>query len=110
MTPPAATGWSTSKEVGQSVSEQFAHEGAPNGESTQSDVVDPAVETDDLSASDVVASGAEDTAADADETVTGETNADEAVPPPVPVDGVAGHQRDEPGGGEPASQGSGDPV
>ena len=35
------------------MSEQFAHEGAPNGESTESDVVDPAVETDDLSASDV---------------------------------------------------------
>lgn len=29
------------------MSEQFAHEGAPNGESTESDVVDPAVETDE---------------------------------------------------------------
>jgi transcription antitermination factor NusG len=65
MTPPAATGWSTSKEVGQSVSEQFAHEGAPNGESTETDVVDPTVETDEVSASDVE-SGAGDTAAEAD--------------------------------------------
>src|SRR6476619_3414977 len=63
MSPPTRTGWSTNMEVGQSVSEQFAHEGAPNGESTESDVVDPAVETDDLPASDVE-SGAGDTQSD----------------------------------------------
>lgn len=47
------------------MSEQFAHEGAPNGESTETDVVDPTVETDEVSASDVE-SGAGDTAAEAD--------------------------------------------
>ena len=45
------------------MSEQFAHEGAPNGESTESDVVDPAVESDDLLVSDVE-SGAGDTDSD----------------------------------------------
>jgi transcriptional antiterminator NusG len=82
MSPPARTGWSTNMEVGQSVSEQFAHEGAPNGESTESDVVDPAVETDDLSASDV-------------ESGAGDTDSDENA------------QSDD---AEPVAQGSGDPV
>jgi transcriptional antiterminator NusG len=45
---------SKSKEVGHSVSEQFAHEGAPNGESTESEVLDPTVESGDVSASDVL--------------------------------------------------------
>ncbi|WP_460625529.1 transcription termination/antitermination protein NusG [Intrasporangium mesophilum] len=49
---PAAA--SKSKEVGHSVSEQFAHEGAPNGESTESEVLDPTVESGDVSASDVL--------------------------------------------------------
>src|SRR6476661_6059811 len=84
MSPPARTGWSTNMEVGQSVSEQFAHEGAPNGESTESDVVDPAVETDDLSASDVE-SGAGGADSESDE----DAQSDDA---------------------EPVAQGSGDPV
>src|SRR5690348_17336524 len=104
MTPPAATGWSTSKEVGQSVSEQFAHEGAPNGESTETDVVDPTVEADEVSASDL-ASGAGDTASADDEGLeagefadSGESDAsDEAVD----ADGT---------GEQPAAEGSGDPV
>ncbi|GAA2033071.1 transcription termination/antitermination protein NusG [Terrabacter terrae] len=74
------------------MSEQFAHEGAPNGESTENDVVDPAVETDELSASDVE-SGAEDTHSDSDSDVA----SDEAG---VDADGAA----------EPAVEGSGDPV
>ncbi|GAB3048001.1 hypothetical protein GCM10027053_02530 [Intrasporangium mesophilum] len=36
------------------MSEQFAHEGAPNGESTESEVLDPTVESGDVSASDVL--------------------------------------------------------
>ena len=44
---------SKSKEVGHSVSEQFAREGAPNGESTESEVVDLTVETGHASAPDV---------------------------------------------------------
>lgn len=35
------------------MSEQFAHEGAPNGESTESEVLDPTVGSGDVSASDV---------------------------------------------------------
>jgi transcriptional antiterminator NusG len=54
------------------VSEQFAHEGAPNGESTENDVVDPTVESDDLSASDVA--GAEDTEVDADIAATNDVD------------------------------------
>jgi len=76
------------------VSEQFAHEGAPNGESTENDVVDPAVETDELSASDVE-SGAEDSFADSDSEVAVES--DEAG------DGAEG-------AAEPVAEGSGDPV
>jgi len=86
-------------EVGQSVSEQFAHEGAPNGESTESDVVDPAVETDDLPASDVE-SGAGDTDSDVSDdqeagAVSAESESDEDA------------QSDD---AEPVAQGSGDPV
>ncbi|WP_374970342.1 transcription termination/antitermination protein NusG [Terrabacter sp. BE26] len=82
------------------MSEQFAHEGAPNGESTENDVVDPAVETDELSASDVE-SGAEDTRADSD------SHSDEG--------GVA-VESDEAGAAgdddavEPVAEGNGDPV
>ena len=54
------------------MSEQFAHEGVRNGESTENDVVDPTVESDDLSASDVA--GAEDTEVDAE--VEAEVDAD----------------------------------
>jgi transcription termination/antitermination protein NusG len=103
MSPPAVTGWSTSKEVGQSVSEQFAHEGAPNGESTESDVVDPAVETDELPASDVE-SGAEDDATDADSV----DSADESEAAEHDEDAVSDESDDS--DDEPAAQGSGDPV
>src|SRR6476619_3611284 len=99
MSPPTRTGWSTNMEVGQSVSEQFAHEGAPNGEGTESDVVDPAVETDDLPASDVE-SGAGDTDSDVSDdleagAVSAESESDEDA------------QSDD---AEPVAQGSGDPV
>ena len=81
------------------MSEQFAHEGAPNGESTESDVVDPAVETDDLPASDVE-SGAGDTDSDVSDdleagAVSAESESDEDA------------QSDD---AEPVAQGSGDPV
>ena len=80
------------------MSEQFAHEGAPNGESTESDVVDPAVETDELSASDVE-SGAKDSAADSDS----DTDS---------VDGLVSDESgdDEDDDAEQVAQGSGDPV
>src|SRR6476469_1071314 len=100
MTPPARTGWSTNMEVGQSVSEQFAHEGAPNGESTESDVVDPAVETDDLSASDV-------------ESVAGDTDSDvsDDLEPHAESDESEESDEDaETDAAEPVAQGSGDPV
>jgi len=76
------------------VSEQFAHEGAPNGESTETDVVDPTVEADEVSASDVE-SGAGDTGAEADAAEAGEDGEDGEVT----VEGEA-----------PAAEGSGDPV
>ena len=85
------------------MSEQFAHEGAPNGESTESDVVDPAVETVELSASDVE-SDAKDSAADSD----ADSDTDS-------VDGLVSAADDESGDEddddvEPVAQGSGDPV
>jgi transcription termination/antitermination protein NusG len=85
------------------VSEQFAHEGAPNGESTESDVVDPAVETDELPASDVE-SGAEDDATDADSV----DSADESEAAEHDEDAVSDESDDS--DDEPAAQGSGDPV
>lgn len=89
------------------MSEQFAHEGAPNGESTESDVVDPAVETVELSASDVE-SDAKDSAADADADADSDSDADS-------VDGLVSAADDESGDEddddvEPVAQGSGDPV
>jgi len=84
------------------VSEQFAHEGAPNGESTESDVVDPAVETDDLSASDVE-SGAEDDATDLDTVDEAESADDETAESAESADETS---EDD----EPVAQGSGDPV
>src|SRR6478752_6077362 len=104
-------GRSTSKEVGQSVSEQFAHEGAPNGESTESDVVDPAVETDDVSASDVE-SGAEDDATDSDlDTVEAETDDESGDESGDDVDAAVDSETSETSGDdEPVAQGSGDPV
>ncbi|WP_020143286.1 transcription termination/antitermination protein NusG [Terracoccus sp. 273MFTsu3.1] len=84
------------------MSEQFAHEGAPNGESTESDVVDPAVETDDLSASDVE-SGAEDDATDLDTVDEAESADDETAESAESADETS---EDD----EPVAQGSGDPV
>ena len=82
------------------MSEQFAHEGAPNGESTESDVVDPAVETDDLSASDV-------------ESVAGDTDSDvsDDLEPHAESDESEESDEDaETDAAEPVAQGSGDPV
>ncbi|NUQ31928.1 MAG: transcription termination/antitermination protein NusG [Dermatophilaceae bacterium] len=118
MTPPAATGWSTSKEVGQSVSEQFAHEGAPNGENAGTDVVDPAALSDELSVSDV-APGAEDadaTEADADadadvtagDDETTDVTTDEADE--ADDDEADEADDDEAADDAPAATGSGDPV
>jgi transcriptional antiterminator NusG len=110
MSPPAVTGWSTSKEVGQSVSEQFAHEGAPNGESTESDVVDPAVETDELTASDVE-SGAEDDATDSDSDTVSVDESEPALSADDDEDDESTDATDESDDdAEPAVQGSGDPV
>ena len=91
------------------MSEQFAHEGAPNGESTESDVVDPAVETVELSASDVE-SDAKDSAADADADADSDSDSDADS-----VDGLVSAADDEFGDEddddvEPVAQGSGDPV
>ncbi|MGO4662430.1 transcription termination/antitermination protein NusG [Terrabacter sp. 2TAF16] len=93
------------------MSEQFAHEGAPNGESTESDVVDPAVETDDLSASDVE-SGAEDDATDSDlDTVEAETDDESGDESGDDVDAAVDSETSETSGDdEPVAQGSGDPV
>ncbi|WP_330474439.1 transcription termination/antitermination protein NusG [Terrabacter sp. C0L_2] len=87
------------------MSEQFAHEGAPNGESTESDVVDPAVETDELAASDVE-SGAEDTDSDATDELEADASADdsEATEHETSEGDDAGETA------EPVAQGSGDPV
>src|SRR6478609_3939993 len=100
MSPPARTGWSTNMEVGQSVSEQFAHEGAPNGESTESDVVDPAALTGDLSASDVE-SGAGDTDSDV---------SDDLEAGAVSAESDESEQSEQSDDAEPVAQGSGDPV
>ncbi|MBW8731851.1 MAG: transcription termination/antitermination protein NusG [Terrabacter sp.] len=92
------------------MSEQFAHEGAPNGESTESDVVDPAVETDDLSASDVE-SGAEDDATDldiVDEAETADDESDDESDESDDVDAAVASETSE--DGEPVAEGSGDPV
>lgn len=91
------------------MSEQFAHEGAPNGESTESDVVDPAVETDDLSASDVE-SGAGDTDSDASD-VSDDLEAGAESEASDESDEDAEDAGDaESDHAEPAAQGSGDPV
>ncbi|MER7071735.1 transcription termination/antitermination protein NusG [Terrabacter sp. NPDC000476] len=104
MSAPAATGWSTSKEVGNSVSEQFSPEGAPNGEN---DVVDPTVEAD-LAAPDADEPDAqpadsepelEAAVTDADEDADDEAANDEAA------DDDAADEDDVP-----APTGSGDPV
>ncbi|MFM6849845.1 MAG: transcription termination/antitermination NusG family protein, partial [Terrabacter sp.] len=95
------------------MSEQFAHEGAPNGESTGTDVVDPTVESDELSASDV-APGAEDAEAtdetdETDDEITDEAGAstDEADEDAEADEaGEAGEAGDD----APAATGSGDPV
>jgi transcription termination/antitermination protein NusG len=97
-------------EVGQSVSEQFAHEGAPNGESTESDVVDPAVETDELTASDVE-SGAEDDATDSDSDTVSVDESEPALSADDDEDDESTDATDESDDdAEPAVQGSGDPV
>jgi transcriptional antiterminator NusG len=109
MSPPAPTGWSTSKEAGQSVSEQFAHEGAPNGESTESDVVDPAVESDDLLVSDVE-SGAGDTDSDVSDEADDSAEVDDAEASDQADVSEAAETADEGDDEAPAAQGSGDPV
>ncbi|GAA1985772.1 transcription termination/antitermination protein NusG [Terrabacter lapilli] len=83
------------------MSEQFAHEGAPNGESTETDVVDPTVETDEVSASDVE-SGAGDTAADADAAEGADVAAETTEPTEPTEDGEDGEA--------PAAEASSDPV
>lgn len=102
------------------MSEQFAHEGAPNGDSTGTDVVDPAAPSDELSASDV-ASGAEDAEA-TDASVDDASDADEAADhsdDPTDEDDEAGEPSDELDSDDdsdddseatPAATGSGDPV
>ncbi len=96
------------------MSEQFAHEGAPNGVSTENDVVDPAVETDDLSASDVE-SGAEDSATDAgsDTDSVDELEAAADGESAEDVESAEDGEAAEPAADDvedPAAQGSGDPV
>lgn len=99
------------------MSEQFAHEGAPNGESTGTDVVDPTDLSDELSASDV-APGAEDAEATdetADETAVETTDeaadttdadeSDETVGADETVDADEAEDADAP-----VATGSGDPV
>jgi transcriptional antiterminator NusG len=92
------------------VSEQFAHEGAPNGESIESDVLDPMVEFGDLSASD--ADGAVPAADDA--TVTDDvTDEADGVSDEVTgdaADDVTGEAAGEAAQVAPATEGSGDPV
>jgi transcriptional antiterminator NusG len=91
------------------VSEQFAHEGAPNGESTENDVVDPTVESDDLSASDVA--GTEDTEVDGeiDAEVDAEVDVDSAASDDVDDLDATDEQADEADDDAPV-EGSGDPV
>jgi transcriptional antiterminator NusG len=86
------------------VSEQFAHEGAPNGESTENDVVDPTVESDDLSASDV--DGAEDTETDAVDSA--DADADEVDEAAAEGDEAADEGDED--DAAPVVEGSGDPV
>ncbi|GAA2466964.1 transcription termination/antitermination protein NusG [Terrabacter carboxydivorans] len=90
------------------MSEQFAHEGAPNGESTESDVVDPAALTGDLTASDVE-SGAGDTGSDVTESESDETdeNSDETEADAEVTDETDGDAAEDEA---PTAQGSGDPV
>ncbi len=95
------------------MSEQFAHEGAPNGESTESDVVDPAVETDDRPVSDVE-SGAGDTDSDVTD-VTNEVDADdadhaEADDRPESDESDDETENEAASDEAPVAQGSGDPV
>ncbi|GAA3689012.1 transcription termination/antitermination protein NusG [Terrabacter ginsenosidimutans] len=85
------------------MSEQFAHEGAPNGESTESDVVDPAVESDDLLVSDVE-SGAGDTDSDVSDEADDSAEVDDAEA------SDEAETADEGDDEAPAAQGSGDPV
>ncbi|MBC9823762.1 transcription termination/antitermination protein NusG [Terrabacter sp. MAHUQ-38] len=90
------------------MSEQFAHEGAPNGESTENDVVDPTVESDELSASDVA--GAEDTAVDADIAATDDVDDLDAADDEADDEAeVADADADDADGAAPV-EGSGDPV
>jgi transcriptional antiterminator NusG len=99
------------------VSEQFAHEGAPNGENTETDVVDRTVESDELPASDV--SVAEDIAAvETDDDATTDdavadkaTDADDSDADADAEDGAdAGADAGAVEDAEPAPVGSGDPV
>jgi transcriptional antiterminator NusG len=95
------------------VSEQFAHEGAPNGESTGTDVVDPTDLSDELAASDV-APGAEDaeatdeTAVETTDEAAETTDADESD---ETVDADETEDADEAEDADaPVATGSGDPV
>ncbi|TQM62058.1 transcription termination/antitermination protein NusG [Humibacillus xanthopallidus] len=89
------------------MSEQLAHEGAPNGEIAESDVVDPAVGAD--ASSDAVAEE-QDTAASPE--ALDRAEAVEAVETDAETDADADAQGDDDVEvtGEPVAQGSGDPV
>ena len=91
------------------MSEQFAHEGAPNGESTESDVVDPAVESDDLLVSDVE-SGAGDTDSDVSDEADDSAEVDDAEASDQADVSEAAETADEGDDEAPVAQGSGDPV
>ncbi|GAA2745026.1 transcription termination/antitermination protein NusG [Terrabacter aerolatus] len=93
------------------MSEQFAHEGAPNGESTESDVVDPAALTGDLTASDVESAagdtGSDVPEADAEDSHDAEDADDADAEDTEDTDAEAVEGSDDEA---PAVQGSGDPV
>ncbi len=91
------------------MSEQFAHEGAPNGESTESDVVDPAVESDDLLVSDVE-SGAGDTDSDVSDDLEAGAESEAALSADDEDDESTDATDESDDDAEPAVQGSGDPV
>ena len=80
------------------MSEQFAHEGAPNGESTANDVLDPTVESDDISASGVLGTEGTETDAAFDADAAQEADEDESVAETDEADAA------------PVVAGSGDPV
>ncbi|WP_345507309.1 transcription termination/antitermination protein NusG [Terrabacter aeriphilus] len=110
MSAPAATGWSTSKEVGNSVSEQFSPEGAPNGEN---DVVDPTVEAD-LAAPDADEPDAQPADSDSEADLT-DVETDEAEDADADAETDGADEADDAEGvadedGVPAPTGSGDPV